>query len=89
MTQGTRPAIESLAEAHSTKEHQAENGKVRELAEDDEQEGKGLVGSARPVVDVVVEHDDLCDVEGVADPDDGQDHEDERAEDALSVCGSL
>lgn len=89
MTEGSRPAIQGLAEAHGAEQHQAENGKVGQLAEDDEEEGEGLVGSARPVVDVVVEHDDLGDAKGIAKPHDGKHHEDERAEDALGVGDSL
>ena len=89
VTEGCGPAIEGLAEARSTEEHQAEDSKVRQLAEDDEQERKSLVGGARPVVDVVVEEDDLDDLEGVAEPDDGQNHERKRSEDALGVRDSL
>lgn len=88
-TEGSRPSIERLAETHSTKKYQTQDREVRQLAEDYEQKCKSLIGCARPVVDIVVEHDNLRDVEGVPDPDDGENHEDERAEDALGVCHRL
>lgn len=48
-----------------------------------------MVGCARPVVDVVVEHHNLRDVEGVAHPDDGKHGEGEEAEDLLGAAGCL
>lgn len=78
-----------LAKAHSAQQHQAQNGKVGQLSEDDEQEGKCLVSCARPVVDVVVENHNLRDVEGVADPDDREHGEGEEAEDLLGAAASL
>lgn len=89
VAEGCGPSIESLTEAHSTEEHQSEDGKIRQLAEDDEQERKSLVGGARPSIDVVIEHDDLSNLEGIAKPDDGQDHTSERSEDALGAGDTL
>jgi hypothetical protein len=88
-TKARRPIPNCLAKAHSAQQHQAQNGEVGQLAEDDEQEGKCLVGSARPVVDVVVEKHNLRDVEGIADPDDGERGEGEEAEDLLGAAGCL
>ena len=88
-TEASRSVPYRLAKAHSTQQHQAQNGEVGQLTKDDEQERKCLVGRARPVVDVVVEHHNLCDVKGVAHPDDGEHGEGEEAEDLLGAAAGL
>lgn len=82
-------AVECLAEAHSAEQNQTKNSKIGEFTEDDKQEGKGLVSSAGPAVDVVVEHNDLGHTKGVAGPDNGEHHEDERAENTFGAFDSL
>lgn len=61
------------SKAPRTQQHQRKNAEVGELTEDDEQEGEGLVGGARPAVNVVVDEDDLGYAEGVAHPYNGSD----------------
>jgi hypothetical protein len=71
------PLVTLAAEAPGTEENKCEDTEIAQLAEDDEEESEGLVGSARVVVDVAVDENELCNGEGVTDPDDGGDEHDE------------
>ena len=75
-----RPLVTLAAEAPGAEQNKSEDTEVAQLAEDDEEEGEGLVGGARVVVCVAVDEDKLRDGEGVADPDDGGDEHDEACE---------
>jgi hypothetical protein len=89
MGKGCRPVIERFAETHGAEQNQTKDGQVGKFTEDNEQESEGLVGGAGPVVDVIEDHYDLRDTEGVAGPDDRENHEDEGTKNTLGVCDGL